>query len=207
MIALPNNIWFGIEIGVALALGYLLGSISFGLIFGWLAGVGDVRNIGSGNIGATNVLRTGKRWAAAATLICDGAKGAFAVVVAARFGEGLAVAAGVGAFLGHVFPVWLKFHGGKGVATFFGVVLALDWRIGLLASLTWLPTAALFRVSSLAALVAAALTPVYFFFRGNLVLALTAAVFAIVIFLKHRSNIARLLNGNEPRIGGKPSAS
>jgi glycerol-3-phosphate acyltransferase PlsY len=207
MIALSDSKWFGIEMGVALALGYLLGSIPFGLIFGWLAGAGDVRNIGSGNIGATNVLRTGRRWAAAATLICDGAKGAVTVLIAARFAEALAVAAGVGAFLGHVFPVWLKFRGGKGVATFFGVVFALDWRIGLLASLTWFLTAALFRVSSLAALVAAALTPVYFLFRENLVLALTAALFAILIFLKHRSNIARLVNGDEPRIGGKPAAS
>ncbi|MFL5238206.1 MAG: glycerol-3-phosphate 1-O-acyltransferase PlsY [Rhizomicrobium sp.] len=193
--------------GVALALGYLLGSVPFGLIFGWLAGVGDVRNIGSGNIGATNVLRTGRRWAAAATLLCDAAKGALAVVVAAGFGEAFAVAAAIGAFLGHVFPVWLKFHGGKGVATFFGVVLTLDWRIGLLASVTWLLAAALFRVSSIAALAAAALTPVYFLFRGNLVLALTVALFAIVIFLKHRTNITRLVNGNEPRIGCKPSAS
>src|SRR3954469_14388110 len=126
MIALPNNIWFGIEIGVALALGYLLGSIPFGLIFGWLAGVGDVRKIGSGNIGATNVLRTGKKWAAAATLVCDGGQGAAAGVRARHFLPHYAeIFAGLAAVLGHLFPVWLRFKGGKGVATFIGLCLAL----------------------------------------------------------------------------------
>src|SRR6476646_6486860 len=132
MVTSPITACSGLEMGVALAFGYLLGSVPFGLIFGWLAGAGDVRHIGSSNIGATNVLRTGKRWAAAATLICDIAKGAVAVVAASKFGQPLAVAAGIGAFLGHIFPVWLRFHGGKGVATFLGIVLAFDWRVGLL---------------------------------------------------------------------------
>src|SRR5215470_10345151 len=139
---------------LALVFGYFLGSIPFGLIFGWLSGAGDVRKIGSGNIGATNVLRSGKRWAAAATLICDAGKGAVAVLVAQRFGPELPILAGIGAFLGHVFPVWLKFRGGKGVATFLGVTLALYWPVGLLAAATWLAVAAIWRISSLSALIA-----------------------------------------------------
>src|SRR5213082_2837027 len=129
--------------GAALLFGYLLGSIPFGLIFGWLAGAGDVRSIGSGNIGATNVLRTGKKWAAAATLVFDGGKGAIAVLLARRYGVEAGVLAGVGAFLGHVFPVWQRFRGGKGVATFLGVTLALDWHVGLLVCVTWLVAAAI----------------------------------------------------------------
>ena len=146
----------------ALAFGYLLGSIPFGLLFGWLAGAGDVRSIGSGNIGATNVLRTGKRWAAAATLICDAGKGAAAVLIARVYGPELAVVAALGAFLGHVFPVWLKFHGGKGMATFLGVVFALYWHVGLVAAATWLAVAAAWRISSLSTLIAALATPIYF---------------------------------------------
>src|SRR5215469_10992611 len=145
----------------ALVFGYLLGSIPFGLIFSWAAGAGDVRKIGSGNIGATNVLRTGKRWAALATLVCDGGKGALAVLFAgALHGDVAAVFAGLGAFLGHVFPVWLRFRGGKGVATFLGITLALAWPVGLLALATWLAAAAAWRMSSLSALIAAALTPI-----------------------------------------------
>ena len=137
----------------ALVLGYMLGSIPFGLLFSWAAGAGDVREIGSGNIGATNVLRTGHRWAAAATLISDGAKGAVAVLFAASLhGEVAGVFAGLGVFLGHVFPVWLRFRGGKGVATFFGVMLALAWPVGLVALATWLAVAAVWRMSSFAAL-------------------------------------------------------
>ena len=146
----------------ALAFGYLLGSIPFGLIFSWLAGAGDVRKIGSGNIGATNVLRTGKRWAAAATLVFDAAKGAAAVLLTGwYFGPMAALAGGLGAFLGHLFPVWLGFKGGKGVATFLGVVLAIAWKVGLLVALTWLAIAYLWRISSLSALIAAALSPFY----------------------------------------------
>lgn len=190
----------------ALAFGYFLGAIPFGLVFGWLAGAGDVRSIGSGNIGATNVLRTGKRWAAAATLICDAGKGAFAVLIAQPYGSELAVLAGVGAFLGHVFPVWLKFHGGKGVATFLGVMIALDWRAGIFAAAVWLIAALFFRISSLSALIAVAATPIVFaLFREPLHL-IAAALLALLIFFTHRANIARLTRGEEPRIGQKASS-
>src|SRR5215469_14873509 len=149
-------------IAAALALGYLLGSIPFGLIFARAAGAGDVRKIGSGNIGATNVLRTGKKWAALATLLCDGGKGALAVILARVWhGEAVAVIAGLGAFLGHLYPVWLNFKGGKGVATFLGVTLALYWPAGLLAAATWAVAAWIWRISSLSALIAAALAPAY----------------------------------------------
>jgi glycerol-3-phosphate acyltransferase PlsY len=190
----------------ALAFGYFLGSIPFGLVFGWLAGAGDVRSVGSGNIGATNVLRTGKRCAAAATLICDAGKGALAVLVAGLYGSELAVLAGIGSFLGHVFSVWLKFRGGKGVATFLGVMIALDWRVGLLGAAVWLIAALLFRISSLSALIAAAATPVVFaFFREPLYL-VAAALLALLIFFTHRTNMARLTRGEEPRIGQKASS-
>src|SRR5947209_19013794 len=152
----------------ALVLGYVLGSIPFGLLFSWAAGAGDVRKIGSGNIGATNVLRTGHRGAAAATLVADGAKGAVAALfVTSLHGEVAGVFAGLGAFLGHVFPVWLRFRGGKGVATFLGVTLALAWPVGLLATGTWLAVAAVSRISSLSALAAAALTPIYMMVFGT----------------------------------------
>lgn len=190
-------------VAAALAFGYLLGSIPFGLIFARLAGAGDVRNVGSGNIGATNVLRTGKKWAAAATLICDMGKGAIAVLVARTYGEELAVIAGIGAFLGHVFPVWLKFHGGKGVATGLGIVLALDWRVGSLTAGTWLVMAATCRFSSLSALIAVAAAPIYFALFGESLFAVAALLLAILIFVTHRENIKRLLRGEEPRIGRK----
>jgi glycerol-3-phosphate acyltransferase PlsY len=184
-------------------LSYLLGSIPFGLIFGWLAGAGDIRKIGSGNIGATNVLRTGKRWAAAATLIGDGGKAVVAVLVAQTY-FGLApflVIAGFGAFVGHVYPVWLGFRGGKGVASFIGVTLALDWPIGLLTCASWLVTARTFRISSLAALVTAAMTPLYFVVAGELLFAALALVLALLIFISHWPNLERLWRGEEPRIG------
>jgi glycerol-3-phosphate acyltransferase PlsY len=188
----------------AFLLAYLLGSIPFGLIFSHLAGAGDVRKIGSGNIGATNVLRTGKRWAAAATLLCDGGKGAAAVLIARHYGGDLfATIAGLGAFFGHVFPVWLRFKGGKGVATFLGIALALAWPVGVLACITWLMIAALFRISSLAALWSAAATPVYFAIWGTWLYALLAFVLAVLIFVTHRANIMRLIRGEEPRIGAK----
>jgi glycerol-3-phosphate acyltransferase PlsY len=186
----------------ALVLGYVLGSIPFGLLFSWAAGAGDVRKIGSGNIGATNVLRTGNRLAAAATLICDAAKGAVAVLfVASLHGAVAGVFAGLGAFLGHVFPVWLRFRGGKGVATFLGIMLALAWPVGALAIATWLAVAALSRISSLSALVAAALTPLYMMLYGAGLQAMLALVLAVFIFALHRENIRRLANGTEPRIG------
>ncbi len=194
------------RVGASLVLGYLLGSIPFGLIFSWLAGAGDVRKLGSGNIGATNVLRTGKKWAAAATLICDGGKGAVAVFVAGAYGHDCAVLAGIGAFLGHLFPIWLKFKGGKGVATFLGVTLALYWPVGLLAMATWLAAAGIWRFSSLSALIAAAATPVYFAVFGHTLFAIPFLVLALLIVVTHRENIARLARGQEPRIGQKVSA-
>lgn len=195
------------RIGEAAVLGYLLGSIPFGLIFGWLSGAGDVRKIGSGNIGATNVLRTGKKWAAAATLFCDTAKGAVAVLLCGVYGTVPAVMAGAGAFLGHIFPVWLKFRGGKGVATFLGVTLALDWRVGLLTAATWLVAALIWRISSLSALIAAAATPIFFaLFDGGL-FAAAAFVLAVLIAAMHRANIRRLLRNEEPRIGAKAASS
>jgi acyl phosphate:glycerol-3-phosphate acyltransferase len=188
----------------AVLFGYLLGSIPFGLFFSWAAGAGDVRKIGSGNIGATNVLRTGKKWAAAATLIGDAGKGAAAVLMARAFtGSDMAVFAALGAFLGHVFPVWLKFKGGKGVATFLGVMLALYWPVGLLVAATWLVAALIWRISSLSALIAAALSPVYMIVLNEHLYATLAAVLALLIFAMHRQNIARLLKGEEPRIGAK----
>jgi len=192
---------------IGLALGYLLGSIPFGLFFTWASGAGDVRNIGSGNIGATNVLRTGKKWAAVATLLCDGAKGAAAVLLARHFvAPGAEVFAGLGAVLGHLFPVWLKFKGGKGVATFMGICLALYWPAGLLVAGTWLGAALVWRISSLSALIAIALSSAYFllFHRENY--AALALLLSLLIYFMHRDNIRRLMRGEEPRIGAKGSA-
>ncbi len=193
-------------VSLCILAGYLLGSIPFGLIFSYLAGAGDVRKIGSGNIGATNVLRTGKKWAAIATLICDAGKGAAAVIfVPMLFYQTPLVAAlaAFGAFLGHVFPVWLGFKGGKGVATFLGVMLALCWPVGLLVAATWIIAALIWRISSLSALIAAALSPVYMMLFSEHLYAALAAVLAFLIFVMHRENIARLLKGEEPRIGAK----
>jgi len=192
----------------ALLFGYLLGSIPFGLLITRLAGGGDIRKIGSGNIGATNVLRTGKRWAAAATLVCDGGKGAVAVLVVQYMqGNNAALFAGLGAFVGHLFPVWLNFKGGKGVATFLGVTLALDWRVGLCALATWLAVALYFRISSLSALVAAALTPIYMLLFGEPLYAVLQFILAILVFVMHRENIHRLMSGTEPRIGAAHAPS
>lgn len=189
---------------LALLIGYALGSIPFGLIFARLAGAGDVRKIGSGNIGATNVLRTGKRWAAAATLLCDAGKGLAAVLIARRyFGDGPALIAGVGAFLGHVFPVWLGFKGGKGFATFLGILFALTWFGGAGVAITWLGAAAIWRISSLSALIAAALAPIYMLMLREPSYAALAALLAVAIFAVHRENIRRLVAGSEPRIGAK----
>lgn len=186
----------------AFFLGYLLGAIPFGLLFSWAAGAGDVRRIGSGNIGATNVLRTGKRWAAAATLVCDAGKAALAVCFAgALHGELAALLAAAGAFLGHVFPVWLRFRGGKGVATFFGILLALAWPAGLLALATWIAVAWAWRLSSLAALVAATLAPIYMMLYATPPAALLTLLLAIFIVALHRENIRRIAAGREPRIG------
>jgi glycerol-3-phosphate acyltransferase PlsY len=190
-------------LGVTL-FGYLLGSIPFGLIITRLSGDGDIRQIGSGNIGATNVLRTGNRWAAAATLICDAGKGALAVlIVAAHYNDSMAAFAGLGAFLGHIFPVWLRFKGGKGVATFLGVSLALAWPVGLGVAAAWIAAAAIWRISSLSALIAAAAAPIGMMVVGKPLDALLMLILTVIIFITHRENIARLLAGSEPRIGTK----
>ncbi len=192
-------------LGLAFLSSYLIGSIPFGLIFAWIAGAGDVRKLGSGNIGATNVLRTGKRWAAVATLICDAAKGYIAVVLAGEyFGIQIFPAvAGLGAFLGHLFPIWLKFKGGKGVATFIGIAVAFSVPIALLICASWIAMARVSGYSSLAALFAAALAPIYFLFFGATLWAALMALLAVLIFISHRANIARLFRGEEPQIGAR----
>lgn len=191
----------------ALLLGYLLGTIPFGLFFTWVSGAGDVRKIGSGNIGATNVLRTGKKWAAAATLLCDGAKGAAAVLLARHLLPGGAeIFAAMGAVLGHLFPVWLRFKGGKGVATFLGVCVALYWPVGLSVAATWLGAALIWRISSLSALIAIALSSAYFLLFHRESYAALALLLSALIYFMHRDNIRRLLRGEEPRIGAKSNA-
>ena len=183
-------------------LGYALGTIPFGMVLSRVMNLGDLRQIGSGNIGATNVLRTGNKPAAALTLVLDAAKGAVAVLIArAALGEDAAQIAGFAAFLGHCFPVWLGFRGGKGVATFLGTLIALAWPVGLAACATWLVVAALLRISSLAALVAAATAPVWALLLGHGALAARCAALAVLVLLRHRPNIERLLAGTEPRIG------
>lgn len=186
----------------ALLIGYLFGSVPFGLIFVWMSGGGDVRKIGSHSIGATNVLRTGNRWAAAATLLFDALKGAAAVLISAHyFGEAGAVAAAVGATLGHLFPLWLGFKGGKGVAVSLGILLALYWPVALLSLGTWLVAAMLFRISSLAALVASFATPLYMLAFGFTDYGLATLIIAILVVVMHRENIRRLMRGEEPKIG------
>ncbi|WP_112875083.1 glycerol-3-phosphate 1-O-acyltransferase PlsY [Paracoccus endophyticus] len=183
--------------------GYLLGSIPFGIVITRALGLGDLRAIGSGNIGATNVLRTGNKGAALATLILDSGKGAMAVLLARWLaGDAAALAAGGAAFLGHLFPVWLGFRGGKGVATFLGTTLALFPALGVMACALWLATAAITRLSSLSALVAAAGAPVFALIWGLRGLAGVTLFMAVLIVLRHRANIQRLLAGTEPRIGG-----
>ncbi len=191
-------------LGLTALLAYLLGSVPFGIVMARLFGLGDLRTVGSGNIGATNVLRTGNKPAAFLTLVLDAGKGAIAVLVArAALGEDAAQLAGVAAFLGHCFPVYLGFRGGKGVATFLGTALALAWPIGLAACAAWAVTAALFRISSLAALVAAVASPFAALALGRADAALFCAALAVLIFVRHHQNIARLLRGTEPRIGQK----
>jgi glycerol-3-phosphate acyltransferase PlsY len=191
-------------LSIALGLGYLLGSIPFGLLLTRLAGLGDVRQIGSGNIGATNVLRTGRKGLAVATLLLDAAKGAAAVLIAGHFlGQPAAMVAGFGAFIGHIFPVWLKFKGGKGVATFLGVLTAMAWELAAVFAIVWLAIAAALRISSLAAIVATIATPIAAWILGFDQIALVTALMGIVILIKHRGNIRRLLAGEEPRIGAK----
>ena len=200
-------------LALALAAGYLCGSVPFGLLLTRAAGLGDIRGIGSGNIGATNVLRTGNKRLAALTLLLDGAKGTVAVLLALRFaGPDAALMAGYGAVLGHLFPVWLGFKGGKGVATGLGVLFGLDWRIAAAACAVWLAAAVLLRRSSVAALAAFAAAPLLALYlpllwapgreaMGDSQLAVFAAIVAVAIFAKHHANIRRLLAGTEPRIG------
>ena len=185
-------------------LGYLLGSIPFGLLLTRAAGLGDIRRVGSGNIGATNVLRTGNKALAAATLLLDGLKGAVAVLLASWLGGHEAVLwAGVGAVLGHAFPVWLGFKGGKAAATSYGVLIAAAWPVGLAAGALWLATAGATRISSLAALVSFVLAPVLAAALADLTIVKLALAIAVLVFARHHTNIRRLLAGTEPRIGQK----
>ncbi len=190
---------------IALAfIGYLIGSIPFGLVLTRAAGLGDIRRIGSGNIGATNVLRTGNKGLAAATLLLDGLKGAVAVLLAAWFDNHNAVLwAGAGAVLGHAFPVWLRFRGGKAVATSYGVLIAAAWPVGICAGAVWLAVAALTRMSSVAALTSFALAPILAAVLADVTVVKLALVVAVLVFARHHSNIRRLLSGTEPRIGQK----
>lgn len=186
---------------LSLVLSYLLGSIPFGVILTRLGGAGDLRTIGSGNIGATNVLRTGRKGLAAATLLLDMAKGAVAVLLVAHLFPGNALLAAAGAFIGHCYPIWLKFKGGKGVATLMGIVVALYWPLGLVYAVVWLGLLAGLRVSSVAGMAAALSAPfaAALFDRFDLVLLLLAL--ALIVFWKHRENVERLFSGTEPRIG------
>jgi glycerol-3-phosphate acyltransferase PlsY len=189
---------------LALAFGYLLGSIPFGLIFTRVAGTQDIRAIGSGSIGATNVLRTGRYGLAAATLLADVLKGLVAVLLAAWwFDHNAGLVAGLGAFLGHLFPVWLGFKGGKGIATGLGVLLAVSWKVALAAAVVWLVVAAACRYSSVASLVASVVAPVLLWFVGTPAEALTFAIMSVLTFTMHRANIARLMSGTESKIGQK----
>ena len=192
---------------LAFPVGYLFGSIPFGLVLTKLAGTQDLRSIGSGNIGATNVLRTGRKGLAAATLIGDALKGTVAVIIAGYYGgANAAMLAALGAFLGHLFPVWLKFNGGKGVATFLGVLFAVAWQGALVFGVLWLAVAAATRYSSLASLLACAAVPVYFWLTGAPREALVFLLLAILTFVMHRANINRLRQGTEGKIGQKAGA-
>jgi len=206
---LAQTVW--LTLGLIVVGGYLLGSIPFGMIATRLGGAGDIRKIGSGNIGATNVLRSGRKDLAAITLIGDAGKGVVAVLLARWLTNdtpAMVAIAGGAAFVGHLFPVWLKFNGGKGVATFYGVLLTAAWPVGLLAALTWLAMAALFRISSLAALTAAALAPLFAFATDQpYPMVLLSAFMAVLIYIRHHQNISRLLKGQEPKIGAKKDAA
>jgi glycerol-3-phosphate acyltransferase PlsY len=188
---------------MALALGYLLGSLPWGLMLTRWAGLGDIRSIGSGNIGATNVLRTGSKKLAAATLLLDAAKGTVAVFIGWYWGPNTALLAALGAFLGHVFPVWLGFKGGKGVATFIGCLVAISWKAALAFGAIWLAVAAASRYSSLAAILATLATPAVLWSLGERQAAEMFALMAVILIVKHHQNIARLFAGKESRIGAR----
>ncbi len=192
-----------LSILAALAFGYALGSVPFGLLLTRAAGLGDVRAIGSGNIGATNVLRTGNKGLAAATLVLDMLKGTLAVWLAGRFGTEAGLFAGLGAFFGHIYPVWLRFKGGKGVATYLGVLLGLSWKIALLFAAVWIIIAYLFRYSSLSALTAALVALAALLVSAPWLFASLCGLITLIIFFKHRANIERLIAGTESKIGAK----
>ncbi len=198
-----DDIWFNMIAG--LLLGYLLGSIPFGLLLTKASGGGDIRNIGSGNIGATNVLRTGRKGLAALTLLLDLLKGFFAVFIATHYLPGGAAFAAAGAFFGHLYPVWLGFKGGKGVATYAGIMFGLFWQGGVVYAIAWIGTLLIFRISSLAGLLAALCAPIAaaYFGRFDLVALLVACT--LIVFVKHRTNIENLMDGTEPRIGKSKS--
>jgi glycerol-3-phosphate acyltransferase PlsY len=195
---------FSTELLLVAGLSYLLGAIPFGLVFTKLAGLGDIRDVGSGNIGATNVLRTGRKDLAAATLILDAGKGAIAVLLTRYFvGPEFAAIAGTAAFIGHCFPVYLRFKGGKGVATFMGTLFAIAPLLGLAVGVTWLVAAAIFRMSSLAALIAALLAPLYSHFLFQTADWLAIGFMTLVIYVRHRDNVSRIAAGTESKIGKK----
>ena len=198
-----NDLW--LNMGGGLVLGYVLGSIPFGLLLTRLVGGGDIRTIGSGNIGATNVLRTGRKGIAALTLLLDLLKGFFAVWLASRFLPGGEVLAAAGAFFGHLYPVWLKFKGGKGVATFAGILFALFWQGGVVYAVAWIGVLLITRLSSLAGLVAALCAPIAAAIFGYYELVAMLSACTLIIFWKHRENIERLMDGTEPRIGKNKS--
>jgi len=194
------SLWFG--------LGYLCGSVPFGILVARIFGLGNLREIGSGNIGATNVLRTGSKPAAAATLLLDALKGTLPVLAAMHMsGTDMAIAAGFGAFVGHILPIWLNFKGGKGVATYVGVLLGFGWPLLAVFAVVWLTLAVSLRYSSLAALVASLAVPAYALYAGDGKLALALLAMTVIVYLTHRQNIGRLLTGKETRIGGKPGQS
>ncbi|MHA6719206.1 glycerol-3-phosphate 1-O-acyltransferase PlsY [Sphingomonas sp. RS6] len=199
---MPTEVPWLAPIG-ALLIGYLLGSIPFGVLLTRIAGAGDLRQIGSGNIGATNVLRTGRKGLAAATLLLDMLKGVAAVLIAARLGPAGPMLAGTAAFIGHCYPVWLGFRGGKGVATLMGIVVALYWPAGLIYAAMWLTLLATVRISSVAGMAAAISAPVSVAYFGEVDLVLMLLALALIVLWKHRENIDRLMSGSEPRIGGK----
>jgi glycerol-3-phosphate acyltransferase PlsY len=204
------DILFTPETLIAVVVGYFMGSIPFGLILTRLAGLGDVRDIGSGNIGATNVLRTGNKGLAAATLLLDAGKAAAAVLIVryfVPFPEMVSFLAGMAAFIGHLFPVWLRFKGGKGVAAYIGVMLATNWIVGLLFCFVWLFLAWTRKFSSLAAMTAAATAPIFAFIWSGVELAAIAALMSVLLIYKHQPNIRRLIEGTEPRIGEDDKAS
>lgn len=202
-----NPQWLGL-ISLWFGLGYLCGSIPFGILIARVFGLGDLREIGSGNIGATNVLRTGSKPAAAATLLLDALKGTLPVIAAMQLANiDMAIAAGFGAFIGHIMPIWLKFKGGKGVATYVGILLGFGWQFLAVFAVIWLTLAVSLRYSSLAALVASLAVPAYGVYIGNMKLALALIAITIIIYLTHRENIVRLIKGEETRIGSKPKPS